>query len=639
MLCIVIQQSLADDNYSKYTLSREMLQHAGLVRLSDIFNLIDEWDNYSVEGYTQQGISNSFDIYQQQNWIILVDGHRMDTKLFDINNINLLPFSTNQIDSIEIYDIPRLVEDAFSDRGIIHIHSRQMKDGLTLQGQFTAGNQTGDPGPYRYTEFWSENVDRIAADESYWLSHRGDVGYFGAGYYAQIYYPTDPLIVERNRDIYPYANPVIKTYSYNLRAGLSKLFSRPRVDVVYSLIDDFYFFKPFGREIPVKNHFLSVGLIGNTDFSNQLMIGYKFRYSGNSLKKRENASNIDFNWSLERFYANIHSIFNLSGLAFKLGMAAEKTKVATNYKLTQNQINDGIVFSSINLNQDSGSYLNVDAEFRFNQHETGIKIAATNLWKVKADQGIFTNIAYSQTMTNIENSLWYWSERGYDFVRDQGGDYTIRGTLRPARKWSFDLYWLRDEDILPAIKTGILFHGFLRKNWEEQPFQYEFISKTVSGPVSVKTGQRGQMGAIYFKLSYSNSSRFEHQFYYRYAIPIGKNGLFSKIRDEIPESLFIYRITYKPVKNFSIWVMCKYVSTTFWTDFKDIDQQSDGLYSSHLSDIFLIDIAINKWMWKRQIKVDLILRNLFNNKNISYPIGASPNLRFYAQAEMYFNFW
>ncbi len=43
-ISIFIQQSLADDNYSKYTLNREMLQHAGLVRLSDIFTLIDEWD-------------------------------------------------------------------------------------------------------------------------------------------------------------------------------------------------------------------------------------------------------------------------------------------------------------------------------------------------------------------------------------------------------------------------------------------------------------------------------------------------------------------------------------------------------------------------------------------------------------------
>jgi len=132
LLFPIIHQSLARDSGSKYTLHREMLQHAGLARLSDIFTLIDEWDTYSVEGFTFQGISNSLDIYHQQNWIILVDGHRMDLNLFGINNINLLPISTNQIDSIEIYDTPYLIEDAFSDKGIIHIHTRQIEDGLTL---------------------------------------------------------------------------------------------------------------------------------------------------------------------------------------------------------------------------------------------------------------------------------------------------------------------------------------------------------------------------------------------------------------------------------------------------------------------------------------------------------------------------
>jgi len=105
-LSLFIQESLADDNYPQYTLSREMLQHVGLIRLSDIFTLVDEWDYFSVEGYTWQGISNSFDVYNQQNWIIMVDGHRMDLKLFDISNINLLPISTNQIDSVEVYVLP-----------------------------------------------------------------------------------------------------------------------------------------------------------------------------------------------------------------------------------------------------------------------------------------------------------------------------------------------------------------------------------------------------------------------------------------------------------------------------------------------------------------------------------------------------
>jgi len=639
LFCFAIQESLAEDSSSTYTLHRDRLQHAGLVRLSDIFTLIDEWDMYSVEGYTFQGVANSYDIYHQQNWIILVDGHRMDLKLFDISNINLLPVSTNQIDSIEVFVTPYLIEDAFSDRGILHIHTRQIEEGFTVQGKFTVGNQTGDPGPYRYTEFWSENIDRIASDESYGLSYRADMGYIGASYYSQIFYPTDPLIADRNREIFPYRNPFIKTYSYNIRAGLSKIFSRPKLDIVSSRIDDFYFFKPLGREIPVENHFLSIGLIGQTEFSNTITTGYKLRYTRNTLGKRENAYDIYFDWSKENIYGSIHGLYKLSKLSFRFGLAAEQTKINTDYILTQNQINDGIIFTSIILDQKAGSRLNVDSEIRFNKHETGIKLAATNWWKMAANQGLFSNITYSQTMTNLENSIWYWSERGYDFIRDKGGNYTIEGVLHPARQWSVDLYWAREEDKIPSIRIGMNVRGFISKNWEEQPFEYEYISKTVSGPVTIRTGEQGTIGNIYLKLDSHQSTQFEHQIYYRYANVIGSNGLFSRIRDEIPASIFVYRVIYTPVNNFSIWAMCKYISSTSWNDFQNINLQSNGLYSSRLSDVILIDIAINKWLWKRQIKLDLILRNLLNKENLSYPIGASPNLRIYAQAEMYFNFW
>ena len=631
--------SSAENNYSKYTLKRETLQHAGLVRLYDIFALIDEWDNYSVEGYTWQGISNSFDIYQQQNWIILVDGHRLDLKVFDITNINLLPISPNQIDSIEVYISPQQVDDNFSEKGLLHIHTCQIKAGLTMQGQFSAGNETGDPGPYRYTKFWSENVDRVAADESYWFSYRGTSGYLGAGYYAQVYYPTDPLIVDRNRDIYPYANPVIKTYAYSFRAGLSNLYSRPRLDAYYSLLDDFYFFKPLGREIPVKNHFLSIGIGGKLEMNEKLCLDYKLRYSRNGFRKRENSYNIDLNWENERLYANLNSEYKQSMATFKLGVATEWIKSNTDYMLTQNIIQDGILYSSAKFDQESGSQFNIDSEFRFNNHETAFKLSVANLWKLAKNQGLFTTFNYSKTMTYIENSLWFWSEKGYNIVKDYGGDYYIDGELIPARQWLLDFSWHREEDILPSIKAGILYRNYVKKNWEEQMFQYDTESKTVLGQVTINSSQQGQMGCIYIKLKSGQSKTFEHNLFYRYAVTLGNSDLFHRIRKEIPRNLFIYRIVFKPVQNFSVWAMCKYTSSTFWHDFINIEQQSNGLYSADLDDAILIDIAINKWVWKRQIKVDLILRNLLNNKMISYPIGASPDLRFYVNAELYFNFW
>ena len=75
------------------------------------------------------------------------------------------------------------------------------------------------------------------------------------------------------------------------------------------------------------------------------------------------------------------------------------------------------------------------------------------------------------------------------------------------------------------------------------------------------------------------------------------------------------------------------------SDYAAINDQSGGIYSAHLAEVFLADIAVNKWLWKKQIKLNFILRNIFNETDISYPIGSSQNFRFYAQAEFFFNFW
>ena len=69
-----------------YAFSGENLSHVGLVRISDILRLIDEMDSYSIDGYTWQGVFTGSEPYQQQNWIVLLDGHQMNLKTFQAAN-------------------------------------------------------------------------------------------------------------------------------------------------------------------------------------------------------------------------------------------------------------------------------------------------------------------------------------------------------------------------------------------------------------------------------------------------------------------------------------------------------------------------------------------------------------------------
>lgn len=633
------QEGKASEEQLKYTLYRDDFEHAALIRIPEIFSLIGEWDVYSVEGYTWQGAANGFDTYQQQNWIFMVNGQKLALKIFDIPNVNLLPFSTDQIDSIEVFVYPQLVGDEYSDKGLIHIHTRRIKEGVTIQGQFTGGNKTGDPGPYRYTEYWSKNVDRIAADESYRLGYRGKYGYLGGEYYTQVYYPTDPRTADRNRDIYPYENPRILTNSFFIQSAVSQFISEPQIDIVYTQLEDFYFFKPLGREIPVNNYFTSVQISGRVNLKNTFDMGYKLRYTSNALEKRKNNYDLDFDWKQQNMYANIHTQFFWARQMINLGFALEQTRIETHYSLTRNVINSVKIYGSVAPKSDVRGFFKLNGAIDIDEEDIGYQISGSGKWHISKQQNLQSILSYSRIKVRTENSLWYWSEKGYNFVNENGPGYSLDGNLKAGKQWSMDLIWQWHKTGFPSLNTGISYRSFLNKNWEIQPFQYNVDHKTVEAPVYIKTSQTGGVGSAFFRLKSDLLDVLSHNFYYRYSAGIGDSDVFTQIWKSVPKHRFMYQIRFKPVESFSIWMMLHYRSSVYWSDYAAINDQSGGIYSAHLSEMFLADIAVNKWLWKKQIKLNFILRNIFNEADISYPIGSSQNLRFYAQAEFFFNFW
>jgi hypothetical protein len=622
-----------------YTLYREQLQNTGFAQLSDIFLLIDEWDGYSIDGYTWNGSVNSLETFQQQNWIILVNDQKIDLKLFESTNINLLPFTPDHIDSVEVYIYPQLEEDVFSDQGLLHFHIRDFPKGLTVQGQFTLGNRTGDPGPYRYTEYRSNNIDRVAADDSYWISYKNTAGFLGVGYISRVYYPTDPFIYDRNKQIYPYGNPVIFSESISLRAGLSNIMSQPQIELSHSSIKDFYFFKPFGREIPAINDLTFIGIKGHIHVKKEYYLGYKFRYTANVLKKRQNLFHLNFDWKEEQYEGIIQADIQKAGYSLQFGVGINHLSIMSGYHLSQNFINNGTLYGSFQFNGISHNTQKIDTRVTMNRNNAAVNTSAVNQWNINNKQVLTGIFSFTQTLPISENTLWYWSERGYDFASNFGDKYQVQGELGPTKKITIDLNWQRNENTTLVVESGMSYRAFLKKTWEDQKFLYDPETGLNAGSIIVKSGESGNAARAFFKLTYNHLPLFNHHLFYRYVTVLGGTKLFRDLWCSVPVHSLLYRLTYKPVENFSIWAMFKYISSTFWSDFSGIDEHSTGKYSAAIPDVYLIDLAVNKWLWKRRIKLKLIFRNLLNQKNISYPIGASLDLRFYAQAEIYLNFY
>jgi len=634
LLILQIQFTLAANTHStQYTIQNSDLIHSSLNRLSDIFKLIDEWHNITIDGFTIQAGNGDSQNYQNQNWLLIVDDQIIRNLIFGQSNLNLLGLSTDQIDSIEIFPNSTILNSSFSDKGAIHIHTKKNKSGLFPAAQFILGNQTGDPGPYRYTKYKTDNVDRIAVDKSFHISYGNSAGYVNVGQYIQVYYPTNSRIINRIKKIYKGKYKRIKSNSYSLHAGTDLLPGSPQISFYQTTMDNLFFFKPIGQEIPTRNQFLFAGLKGNFNKSHSLPLFYRMSYTKNALQKRSNIFDYDFDWQTEILEADVGYDFSFQQNKLSLGLNILKNSYNSDYFNNTQNIYSYSIYAYYFFNDFIDHNLKLNTLICRNYHGIEYTFALSDNWQINDNQTIILDFYNSKTTPLSDNSLWFWSEKGYDFVNDVNIDYELDSDLSNPKNLSLGITWKREQDVLPAISFGMQYRYIEGFNREVQTFHYNPNWETFMSPVEIRTGQQSEDLRLFFKSYYKMNKTLSGQFYFEYNKLLGNEN---KVKKLIPTNRLNFRLTYIPVENFSIWAMLKYQSPVFWYEYRNIYKESDGKYNANLSEIIRLDLAINKWFWHRRIKASILFNNLSNRTEIYHPVGASMDLRFFAQLEIYF---
>ncbi|NIQ28764.1 MAG: hypothetical protein GTN88_20670, partial [Gammaproteobacteria bacterium] len=139
-------QSAAAPQLGRQVITADALQLAGVRRIGDVLTLIDDWDVSSVDGFTRLASPHGLASFERPNWTVMLDGQVVDLNLFGVRSLDRLPVVLSQIDSVEVISAPALVEGVLSDGGLIRIHTRQARDGVSVHALFATANETGDPG-------------------------------------------------------------------------------------------------------------------------------------------------------------------------------------------------------------------------------------------------------------------------------------------------------------------------------------------------------------------------------------------------------------------------------------------------------------------------------------------------------------
>src|SRR3954469_9758440 len=95
------------------------------------------------------------------SWTVRLDGQMIPAAIGGTWILDAIPVAMTQIDSIVVMTGPRIVDGRATFLGSIELFTRRPIHGVSAIADYQHGDETGDPGPYRYTTRRNQNVEKL----------------------------------------------------------------------------------------------------------------------------------------------------------------------------------------------------------------------------------------------------------------------------------------------------------------------------------------------------------------------------------------------------------------------------------------------------------------------------------------------
>lgn len=611
--------------------------NSGITNLSDLFYLIDEWTTSSIDGYRNYASASGWNTFNNQDWMILLNGSEMDVKFMEYQHINLLPISVNDIDKIEIINSPMELNGVYIKRGAINIITKRSDKPLSVSFMAGTGNETGDPGPYKYTGDQSPNVDQVGPDYAFGASGKlGNLSYLFSGKY-HIHTSTDPKTEFRNSS-YPWALKQSRQFSYyseitykdehqkhSISFGKSKI---GKLGLFSDIGADLFFLGALGKEFHSDTEFNSFLLCGNIALSDNVEFGYNTSLSSKSINPiSEDMYQLDF--VQDSFHGGIFlnymtgNIVSSAGYSFKRkeyyssqlpgSFAINKNKfyLESSYQFT-NGFKGGMTLDL--QNSDSTYALSMDLSLTYDFDNSNRFVLSVGKTEVTDDE---------------RNDTFYLNEIGINAYSDFDLHDNIYENIVKDKLQYAELHWTNYGETY-NLKSTISYKSF--SNYPIVKFLYNY-----SEEIYLEEYERLLSGGSSFMFS----TRFNKDFsiininaFYAFTSSFDEHNLMWNEIVSIPNHNLSVTTTINFASSFVFWAKLKYQSETEWkntllgaTELKDV-------YSTYFDNLMLLDCGIRKSLLDGKISFNLIVKNIFSDYHVTHPFGSVYNTSIYVKLEL-----
>jgi hypothetical protein len=638
-------QNNVEFNIGRQIISQKEIELSGVSRLSDIYSLLNEWNATTIDGYRWQIFSSKTNFDQSQNWILMLDGQRMDLNFFDMKNINFLPLSSWDIDSVEAISSAQLYNGEFSDGGLLNVSTRKPVKGFTFHAQFYTGNESGDPGPYKYVDkYYSENIDIIGPDYAFGLEYGGDFINASINYKTNAYiYPTSDKPVSFRLTDYEFKYRKVFMDAVSMLMDFPNLLSRPKIIAAYSgtgkydLVSkygsDLIFYDPLFNETPVDNKFKHLGLTGSFCLGKTSSLDYNAKWSSTKVKDSQKFSQYLIDWRMDNYYFSTQ--YNSAGNNFDyhIGASVDHYIATTPYELKDNTIDLYKIIGSLNSEINSRTRQYADFMIVNNGKHSAFKSSLKNLISISERNSIENKIYFSETLFDEKNDILYWSAQGYKTPENTNW-IASSITSNKSTNIGIETAWIYNPEQNISFRFNIFFNRFFSMIYEDEQLTYNADEKTISGSSQLISGIDGNTFGLSLDAKQKLSNNLSHELFYEYCGEGGSGQLYKDLWDIFPEHKLRYNASYLGENDFGIRGEVTFMSASKWRNFYSIENKSGGIYKSKQKARILCDLSVQKLFWEKRLRINAAFKNLLNQKNRYSPIGAYFDFSFYLLAEL-----
>lgn len=612
----------------KQVIKQDDIAHAGITRPGDLFALIEGWHNYSLDGYRWYAGDDPFSSNQ---WLLFLDDQLLALDFFNLRHLNALPVSIEQIDSLVITTGPSAWQGEYTDAGIMRIYTRPIPDGISALARYSSINETGDPGPYQYTRFRSENVDEIGPDYALALSYGSEKLRVRSGAGHHFHPATDPVISAR-RNNYPQRFQRVQMYPLFFQATTDALPGRHQLFLGYAGSippentekpgSDLLFFDPLNTEVPFQSGFRHFGLNGNMPFNHHWQIIYRLQQSQTSMEKPATDIFADLDWQLNIRSAKVAMAFNNISLSGNIGGSITENQVESRWLSNNINITKSNLFGRLqrsngrDLQELSVNFSRIDGQSLLN----GFLAYSRHF---SPGNSLKAQISLARQAFAADNNIWYWSKQGYSLLEVLDLPLSFPDDISARRDLRFDLQF---QKALNANTQGEITTSLQQISDAWFPRQHihgDPPAPSTPVPIHIESNISGTNFHLQAGLRHQLNKKFRQRLYYRFRQPLSDGKIFRDAWEAFPSHKLLLKLSYTPVEGFGLWGQFTWTSETNWPLLVQLASENA---TTTVESNFQLDLAAHKNFWQQRLRTSLLVKNALNQTIRYHPLGATFDL-------------